>query len=316
MKQYFSTVVFAVVAAFVGTANSAEPGVYASSGDIRFILTSRHALAIEAEGKLHDLGSWKNETVAGKRYLVFRTWRKIGFSPLMEPQIWALEEIDGCLRPVGRSFNSVAEAIASGAMQSRPDHPVPEFAPVKGALLPTLERSVDGQAAEMLRERKAYLDNVEIGKLEVRLKANPDEILGIEPAYPKLDPDEDVPGHDGMWALYPKRMYVVGGVLSDSCVVFKEDTLLRFLDKLDWDRGDLFTFLVLRRKELSAQSRRRLAPKVFARFGKSDDRIVSTFFADENTPIDVLEAAKRKGGYGEFTARAIADRLEKRNIRK
>lgn len=311
MKQTLRAVAFAAVAAFAGTAKSAEPGVYASSGDIRFILTSRHALAVEAEGKLHDLGSWKNEVVAGKRYLVFRTWRKSGFSPLMEPQIWAMEEVDGCLRPLGRSFNSVADAVASAAIHSRPDRPVPEFAPVKGALLSTLERSVDGQAAAMLRERKAYLDKVEIGSLEVRLKANPDEILGIEPAYPKLDPEEDAPGPDGMGALYPDKMQAIIFVLSDSSVVFKEDTLLRFLDKLDWDRGDLLAFLVLRREEVSAKSRRRLAPRVFARFGKSDDRVVSTFFADENTPIDVLEAAKRSGGYGEYTAKAIGKRLEK-----
>ena len=100
-------------------------------------------------------------------------------------------------------------------------------------------------------------------------------------------------------------------VLMNPHVKFKEETLLKFLDKLDWDRGDLFALGTLRHPAITAEGLRRLAPKVFARFGKSDDFLVSMFFADPRTPLDVLEAARKKGGYGEHTAKAIAERLDK-----
>lgn len=54
-----------------------------------------------------------------------------------------------------------------------------------------------------------------------------------------------------------------------------------FLDKLDWERGDLFALGTLRHPALTTEGLRRLAPKVFARFGKSDDLLVSMFFAGD-----------------------------------
>lgn len=305
------TIVLMTAAALVvahATADAFEPGVYATTNSAQFIFTAKRAVAVR-DGECSEIGMWKQELVGGKECVVLKTWGSD--KEWVDPTIWVFEETEGGIRPCGRGRGSVTNALARGTEIRKARGAAPELNRLSSALTLDLEKSVNDEAAKFLRKRKKYFDMVALNELGERIAKNPEELLKVEPEYPTLDPDEDDPGPGGAWARYPEKMRLLGEVLMNPHVKFKEETLLKFLDKLDWDRGDLFALGTLRHPAITAEGLRRLAPKVFARFGKSDDFLVSMFFADPRTPLDVLEAARKKGGYGEHTAKAIAERLDK-----
>ena len=297
-----------LVVALSATADAFEPGVYATTNSAQFIFTAKRAVAVR-DGECSEIGMWKQEQVGGKECVVLKTW---GIDKeWVDPTIWVFEEAEGGIRPCGRGRGSITNVLANGAEIRKLRGDAPELHRLPGALTLDLEKSVNDEVAKFLRTRKKHLDMVALNELGERISRNPEELLKVEPEYPTLDSDEDDPGPGGAWARYPEKMRLLGEVLMNPHVKFKEETLLKFLDKLDWDRGDLFALGTLRHPAITAEGLRRLAPKVFARFGKSDDFLVSMFFADPRTPLDVLEAARKNGGYGEHTAKAIAERLDK-----
>ena len=308
MKTIIQVSTAILVVVLSATADAFEPEVYATTNSAQFIFTAKRAGAVK-DGECSEIGMWKQEQVDGKKCVVLKTWGDD--KEWVDPTVWVFEEAEGGIRLCGRGRGSVTNALARGAEIRKLRGDAPELHRLPGALTLDLEKSVNDEVAKFLRKRKKYLDRVAFNELGERIAKNPEELLKVEPEYPTLDPDEDDPGPGGAWARYPEKMRLLGEVLMDRRVKFKEETLLKFLDKLDWDRGDIFALGTLRHPAITAEGLRRLAPKVFARFGKSDDLLVSMFFADPRTPLDVLEAARKKGGYGEHTAKAIAERLSK-----
>jgi len=298
------------IAAIAEKVTAFESGVYAKSEYSKFVFTSRHSGAIFRGADMSDVGLWKIESVDGKTCVVFTTWRNGKLWVSSEPDVWVFEDSLRGLRTCGQGKSSVTNAVAQFAGFRKRWGDMPLLSRIPDTLTPELEKRVDDEVAKFLRKRKEQLEKDRFYEFVEVLRTKPEMLVEFEPEYPELDPDEDVPAPDGMGALYPEKMQIIGQVLMDGRVKFKEETLLKFLDKLDWNRGDLFVFAMFRRPEITPESRRRLAPKVFARFGKSDDRIVSTFFSNPNTPIEVLAAARKMGGYGEYTAKAIAERME------
>ena len=306
MKTIVQAAAAGLVSVLMSTADAFEPGVYATTNSAKFIFTAKRTGAVK-EGDDGEIGTWKQAEFDGKKCVVLKTWASDGERD--EPNVWVFEETGGGIRPCGRGRESVENALANGVEIRKARGDAPELSRLSDALTSELEKGVNDEVAKFLRRRKAYRDKVEAYEFGQRLLSNPDELLRVDPEYPNLDSDEDRPGVEGMMALYPMRMRVVLGVIGSREAKFGEKTLLAFLDKIDWDKGDLLAFLVLRHEAFSQETLRKYASKVFSRFGKSDDRLIAEFFTDKRVPTDVLEAARKLGGYGEQTAKAIDDRL-------
>lgn len=309
MKYCITSVFCAVLAASAVKVQAVEPGIYDASGTLRFVVTADGAVATLAGEGLVDVGSWRHEIVGGKKCLVFRTWRWEVFSPLAPEKIWVAEDVGGNFRGFGFSYESVEDALAKFSKLQERGLAAADFKRNETVFLPDLEKRVNAAAAEIQAKVKAYEELVELSRLPERLLQNPEELLKVTPEYPKLDLDEDQPGPEGMIALYPPRMHKVMEAIGASGAKFPEKTLVAFLDKIDWEKGDVLAISVLLNREITPSTRQRYAPKVLARIGKSDDRLTAAFFADERTPVDVVKAAKGKEGCGPRTAAAIKERL-------
>ena len=302
--------VAAAMTVLAGLALAVEPGVYSVLGSPEFVLSRKHAVGIEDLGKIREVGVWNLREFGGAGYVVLETWRNREFAEYRDPTVWVFEETKTGINLRGCGSGPLEDVLARFAGDEKPKAAKLELRISEKPLEAAVEQRVDDAAASFLRRRKAYLDEVAVEEFGKSLMDNPDRVAEVRLEYPELYPEEDRPDVWGMAALYPARMQKVFDVLGSRDVKFSESSLVSLLDRVDWEKGDFLAFMILGRPELTSGTLRAMAQKVFARFGKSDDGIVSIYFRNGNTPLDVLEKARKVGGYGSITAGVIDKRLK------
>lgn len=152
-----------------------------------------------------------------------------------------------------------------------------------------------------LRKKKEWFDR----KL-AKMKNDPSDILDVDIVYPT---EEEMNRYLNKASAFSDEMICCYYALTDGEAAFTEEILVKLLDKLDWAKADFIACAALGRKEQSAETLRKFAPRVEALIGKADERMIGLYYGNPNTPRDVLESARARGGFSDELKRVIDRRL-------
>ena len=223
------------------------------------------------------------------------------------------------LRPDGAAYRvwSVAETFSEAREDALAG--VGEDPEISKGLLVRVKTDVDSDFGERVQKKLARMNRVkpqvsvdgqEVGQVALAsrekrdarrrfseefqnaIMADPDCVLTVALKYPSPEEAAKVKRID---FAYTEEMQELEFAFVNSKVVFKEETLRKFIDRCDWgpNKGLALVACAASRPELSADSCRELASKFIDLIGVVDPMFLIPFFANPNTPVDSLEAALR-----------------------
>lgn len=126
-------------------------------------------------------------------------------------------------------------------------------------------------------------------EIKGRIAKEPKLLLTLPLVYPGKEEEAKVPNG---WFAQSAEMIAVTIALNDAAIVLDEETVLAFLEKIDWEKAPQVASIAWRRSELSPASRMKIAPRVEALFGgEVPEEILAGFFRNPATPRDAAEHA-------------------------
>lgn len=272
-------------------------GSYDLREGLRLMLSEKgHAVVKRSEAYVF-YGAWEVSPIGKRECAVVKLWEEHDWQVECPSQIIIFDILEKGkrLHVIGVSDTSLEEAIKSiEKLADDPERPLPYV-----QLAATLNAKEEEEIAEAIsrvdapvKERKAKERLAEAGN---RLQKDTKLLRKVKFKYPELDPEESVPDARSLPALYPKEMQVVFDILWKKDNSIDKDTLENMLERVDWERGDVLAFMILRRPELDAAALHKYAPKAMSRIGKTDHRFLQWYFGREDLPREVLAEAKEKG---------------------
>ena len=164
-------------------------------------------------------------------------------------------------------------------------------------------RQKEIEAARAKEEQPIY----EACRAEIR--ANPRKILTIPFVF--YQEGEEPKFLKGRAKMTPELRAVIDA-LGDKSIKFPEDVLMSFLDRYEWETYFYAIAPVFARDELTAESRRKLHPRMRDYAERLDGQRAGTFYEHKNTPIDLVRDADDWKGTGWFKD-ALRRRLKDSN---
>ena len=163
------------------------------------------------------------------------------------------------------------------------------------------KRQKEEEAARAKREQPIY------DACLAEIKADPRKILTIPFVF--YQEGEEPKSLEGRAKMTPELRAIMSA-LGDKSITFPEDVLMSFLDRYEWESYFYVIGPVFTRDELTAESRRKLHPRMRDYAERLDGERAGTFYEHENTPIDLVRDAYDWKGTGWFRE-ALDRRLKK-----
>ena len=270
-----------------------------------------------------EFASWSTRVIGGTSYLILDLFKR--------KRTAALALTDGVLRIVAYSEDleevkddilndgGVDPELSRYRFQKTEKHPDPDLASkakksrdrfqaelkarVEERTVAEIERKLEQQYRE---RRHQYEDLVE------KFKTSPEAILDVKLKFPTRAEVDRMRRAD---YFYTVEMQGVGyAFVEGKQIAFKEETLLKFIDKCGWDwyRGFPLSAAAMKRNEIGAESRRRFAPNFLKLYGTINDMWVRPFLDHDNTPSDVIREALATKKLGKELTEKLDARLAAR----
>ena len=154
------------------------------------------------------------------------------------------------------------------------------------------KRQKEEEAARARKEQPVYEACL------AEIKADPRKILTIPFVfYQEGEEPKFLKGR----AKRTPEVRAVMDALGDKTIKFPEDVLLSFLDRYEWNSYFYVIAPVFVRDELTAESRRKLHPRMRDYAEHLDGERAGTFYEHKNTPIDLVRDACGWKGSGWFS---------------
>lgn len=291
-------IVLVAALAACGLAAAAEVcGVYKLAGERRLVLTERNQAVTREGARFDKYGSWRVVRVEGQDRVVVEMRNQDEWQAEMKPEVWILDILpDGKgLLPRGVGKGSLESAVQCMKEHQGDAEQPPVLAPDPGAYTDAVAAEVAEAIARVDAPVRALVARRRLDAAMERITKDSTLLRKMRFTYPTLDPDEDMPDAETRHMLYSPEMRKVFDMLWDTGVAIDKETLENMLDRVDWERGEVLAFWILKREELDAASLRKYAPKVLARIGKTDKHFLRMYLRHPNLPEDVKKAARKQG---------------------
>ena len=324
MKLKFLQVIAAIAVAGCETDKSALVGIYSNgmgefSASSVFLSSSGYGIFMAGVGGVP--GSWDVLHAEGKCY-VHMHWADGTSSELREGDaLFALNKKLKTLEFVGIGDNlESALAKANALPVDRPFNREKNYHYVTNAIPPEYEKMLADFPANLERmkqraenrkrqkEEEAARARIEQPIYEAclaEIKADPHKILTIPFVfYQEGEEPKFLKGR----AKRTPEVRAIMDALGNKAVKFSEEDLMAFLNRFEWESYFYVIAPVFVRDELTAESRRKLHPRMRDYAERLNGETAGAFYEHPNTPIDLVRDAYDWKGSGWFR-RALDRRL-------
>lgn len=316
MKLKFINVIAAIALAGCETDKSALVGIYSNgmgefSASSVFLSSSGYGIFMAGVGGVP--GSWDVLDAGGNCY-VHMHWADGTSSELREGDaLFALDKKMKTLEFVGIGDDlESALAKAKALPVGRPFNREKNYHYVTNVIPPEYEKMLADFPAN-LEKMKRRAENRKRKKEEeaararqeqpiyeaclAEIKADPSKILTIPFAfYQEGEEPKFLKGR----AKRTPEVRAVMDALGDKTVKFSEEDLMSFLNRYEWESYFYVIAPVFVRDELTAESRRKLHPRMRDYAERLDGERAGAFYEHKNTPIDLVRDAYEWKGTGWF----------------
>lgn len=318
----------AIALAGCHTDKSALVGIY-SNGMSQFssasVILSQSGYGIFMSGVGGVLGSWEVLNSEGQNY-VHMHCAEGASSEIRE--VDALFSLDKKLRTL--EFVGIADTL-NGALakaralpSERPFFAEKHYHYVTNVIPPEYEKMLADFPANLEKEKRKAENLRRLKEIEAararkeqpiyeaclaEIKADPRKILTMPFVF--YQEGEEPKFLKGRVKRTPELRAVMVA-LRDKSIKFPEDVLMSFLDRYEWESYFYAIAPVFVRDELTAESRRKLHPRMRDYAERLDGGKAGAFYEHKNTPIDLVKDAYNWKGSGWFKD-ALRRRLKDSN---
>ncbi|MBR1920429.1 MAG: hypothetical protein IJ829_00335 [Kiritimatiellae bacterium] len=303
------------------TDKSALVGVY-SNGMSEFsrssVVLSSSGYGIFTGGIVGALGSWDVLHANGTHYLHMRCADTTGSDVSECDALFILDEESKSLEFAGLADDVAgALAMAKALPAERPFKQEKNYHYVTNVIPPDYERAIADFPADLERMKRQAANQKRQKEKELsrarkeqpiyeaclaEIKADPRKILTVPFAFYQEGVE---PGCLKGRAKWTPEVKAVVDALGDKSIKFPEDVLMAFLDRYAWESYFYVIAPVFVRDELTAESRRKLHPRMRDYAERLDSEGAGAFYEHKNTPIDLVKDAYNWRGLKEALDRRL-----------